>query len=79
MMWLLSTRIGRTIAAAVALVVSFLGYGALKQRKGDRQAMERVSHRASVAAEARKEKRDEIDDDADANTARDRLRKSWRD
>ena len=61
--------------AAIGII---LGYGAIERRNGRKQGAEGVRRRAEAAAEARKERRDEIDDDiTSAGGAADRLRDEW--
>ena len=77
MMWLLSTRIGRAVAGAGALLLAVLTFGAFKERKGRKEAVDEVRRRADASAEKRREERDAIDDDIRGIDARDELRESW--
>ena len=63
MMWLLSTRIGRAVAGAGALLLAVLTFGAFKERKGRKEAVDEVRRRADASAEKRREERDEIEED----------------
>lgn len=67
------------LAAIATALMTIWGYGKVQRRKGRKEGAERVSHRAEVAAEKRKEQRDEIDADNDVSAARDRLREDWTD
>ena len=76
--WIITSKLGRAIGGAVAAIGIILGYGAIERRKGRKQGAEGVRRRAEAAAEARKDKRDEIDDDiSNAGGAADRLRDEW--
>ena len=49
------------------------------KRTGRKEESERISHRATVAAEKREAKRNEIDRSTNADDARNSLRNDWRD
>ena len=77
MTWLISTQLGRALGRAVALLIGFLTFGAAQRIKGRKQGAQRVSRRAELASNERKNLRNEIDDDYDVSAARDRLRETW--
>jgi len=77
--WLINSRLGRAVGAAVAVLLAIVTFGASQRRKGAQKATERVSRRANAAAEARERDRAEIDADDDAGAARDRVRAHWSD
>ena len=77
MTWLLSTRIGRAVASAVALLAVGLTFLTLDRRKTRNEAVDEVMRRADASAEKRREERDAIDDDIRGIDARDELRESW--
>lgn len=77
--WLINSRLGRAVGAALAFLAFLATFGAYNRRKGAQKATERVSRRAQAAAEARERDREEIDADADADAARDRVRANWSD
>lgn len=78
----LITNLPVILGGAVALVLTLLGYGKVKERKGRKAGVQDVRRRAQVGAEQRKEGRNEIDDDIaarGADDARDSLRDDWAD
>ena len=77
MMWLMSTKIGRAIAGAGALLVAVLTFGAFKERKGRKEAVDDVRRRAAAAAEKRREARDAINDDVRTVDAAGELHDKW--
>lgn len=70
-------RLKATLAAIGAALLALITFGASQRRRGRQEGVERVSHRAKLAAESRKEKRNEINDNVAAGGAADRLRKDW--
>ena len=77
MTWLLSTRIGRAIAGAGALLLAGLTFLTLDRRKTRKDEREVIRRRADASAEKREERRDEIDNDVRGIDAAAELRKTW--
>jgi len=77
MMWLLSTRIGRSLASLGALLLAVLTFGVVQRGKGRKEGKEIIRRRAQAGAEDRKEERDEIDDDVRGVDAANELRSDW--
>jgi HAMP domain-containing protein len=76
--WLTGNRLAQSIGAALVAVLAVLGYGAAQKRKGRKEGAGEVRRRAVAAADNRKEKRDEINDDISAaGGAADRLHDEW--
>lgn len=75
MMWFITSRIGRAIAAAGALLLAIVTFGALKKREG-RQDAENDALRND--AEKQEEGREAVQDlrDADRDELIDRLRQN---
>lgn len=66
------------IIAGIAALVAFIwGKGKLDRRKGRQEGVREVRRRAQVSADARKETRNEIDDDVSGGDAINRLRSDW--
>lgn len=76
--WLLNSRLARAIGGALAALAGIRAYGFAQRRKGHKEGAQEVRRRAEASADARKGKRDEIDDDiSNAGGAADRLRDDW--
>lgn len=73
------TRIKLWAVATAALFLAFFTFVMDQRRRSAAVAVDRVSRRAQVAAEARNAKREEIDASPDADASRERLRKHWTD
>ena len=70
------------LGGLAALIALIWGKGKLDRRRGRKEGAQEVRRRAEAAAQDRKDKRNEIDDDIAANgadAARDSLRSDWAD
>ena len=65
-----------TIAAGLALI---WGNGRINRHKGRKEGAQSVRDQAKAEADKRKEQRNEIDANNDADSARDSLRSDWSD
>tara|TARA_B110000503_G_scaffold20576_1_gene30990 strand:- start:620 stop:853 length:234 start_codon:yes stop_codon:yes gene_type:complete len=52
MTWLLSTRIGRAVAGLAALLVAVLTFGAFRERKGRKEAVDDITDKLQEADNA---------------------------
>lgn len=66
-----------TAFMALLAIVGAIFYGTRQERKGRKEATTEIRRRADVAAQDRKETRDEIDDDVRQSGAADELRNEW--
>ena len=77
MTWLLSTKIGRSLASLGALLLAGLTFLTLDRRKTRMKEREDIRRRADASAEERRKERDQIDDDVRAIDAAAELRDKW--